>query len=144
MKLLKLKEALEAAKKKEEDILRAEEEKQRKEEEARRLREEHERLEKEKKEKKKLREKERIARLKQEGKYETKEQKEARQRALAQLQATGAKIALKADEAGDQKEPVDTESMDVYFDSLFQTCKKLFQRNLYKFLTLHFHFTRLL
>ena len=54
-----------------------------------------ERLEKERKEKKKQREKDRIARLKQAGLYETKEQKEARERALRQLSALGVVIPAK-------------------------------------------------
>lgn len=62
-----------------------------------------------------LREKERIKMLKKEGNYETKEEKEARQRALIQLQAGGAKIAaLKMDAAAfdkEQNENVDTECM---------------------------------
>ena len=45
-----------------------------------------------------MKEKERIAKLKQEGKYETKEQKEAKQRALLQLQALGAKIPAATEE----------------------------------------------
>ena len=63
-----------------------------------------ERLEKERKEKKKLKEKERIKRLKEEGKYETKEQKEARQRALIQLQAMGVKIPAKTGDAKPEAE----------------------------------------
>lgn len=77
---------------------KAEEERQRKEEEARQLIEEKERLERERRQRKKLKEKERIQKLKQEGRYETKEQKEARNRALAQLIATGAKIPGKTGE----------------------------------------------
>ena len=77
---------------------RIEEEKIRKEEEARQKKAELERLEKERKLKKKQKEKERIARLKTEGKYESKEQKEAKQRALLQLQALGVRIPLKGTE----------------------------------------------
>jgi len=90
-----LKEALAKANKQEEDLIRAEEEKIRKEEELRKQKLEQERLEKERKDKKKQKEKERIARKKQEGTYETKEQKEARQRALLQLEAMGVKIPAK-------------------------------------------------
>ena len=62
-----------------------------------------ERLEKERKEKKKQKEKERIARKKQEGTFESKEQKEARQRALLQLEAMGVKIPpVKTDDAPEE------------------------------------------
>ena len=91
----------------EEDLKKAEEEKQRRHQEALRAKAEQERLEKERKEKKKQKEKERIARKKLEGTFETKEQKEARQRALLQLQAMGVKIPSRQEaeeaEAADAK-----------------------------------------
>lgn len=92
--------------------MRAEEEKQKREEEARRQKEEQERLERERKQKKKAKEKERIAKLKQEGRYETKEQKEAKQRALQRLQAMGAKIPGFVGETTEQ-EPTAEESKRV-------------------------------
>lgn len=91
------------ANKQEEELNKAEEEKQRKEAEARKQKLEQERLEKERKEKKKQKEKERIARKKQEGTFESKEQKEARQRALLQLEAMGVKIPpVKTDDAPEE------------------------------------------
>lgn len=98
------------AKEQEEELIRKEDEKIRLEEEAREKKKEQERLEKERKEKKKLKEKERIQRLKQEGKYETKEQKEARQRALVQLQAMGVKIPVKTTDS--KPEEVETIQAD--------------------------------
>lgn len=89
--------------------MRQEQEKERKEEEARKLKAEQERLEKERKEKKKQKEKERIARLKKEGKYETKEQKEAKQRALLQLGAMGVRIPLKTTETNAQTPDAEAE-----------------------------------
>lgn len=104
-----LKEALAKVQEQEEEMKRKEEERLRQEEEARRQKQEQERLEKERKERKKQKEKERIKRLKEEGKYETKEQKEARQRALLQLQAMGVKIPAKT---GDVKPAPETEKPD--------------------------------
>lgn len=106
-----LKEALAAANKVEEDLKKAEEDKQRKEEEARKAKAEQERLEKERKDKKKQKEKERIARKKLEGTFETKEQKEARQRALLQLQAMGVTIPSKETETEATDETVDSKKV---------------------------------
>ncbi len=61
--------------------------------------------EKERRERKKQKEKERIARLKQEGKFMTKEQKEAKQRTLLQLQAMGAKIPFAAADQNVEEAP---------------------------------------
>ena len=93
-------------------MIRAEEEKIQREEDARRQKEEQERLEKERKQKKKAKEKERINKLKQEGRYETKEQKEARARALQRLQAMGAKIPGFTEQTGEQEQQADAAAVD--------------------------------
>ena len=88
-----------------------------------------ERLEKERKERKKQKEKERIAKLKKEGKYETKEQKEARRRALMQYQALGARIPFKESQPGEAESTVATAAAETPDEKSTTTTKKpVFER----------------